>query len=86
MATDEFNPGLEGIVVAETRLSQIDGEQGELIVGGFPLEELAANASFEESAFLLLNDRLPAANERNTFQEDLSTMREIGDEVRAVRQ
>jgi len=39
--------GLDGIVVAETRLSHVDGERGELIVGGFPIGELAAHASFE---------------------------------------
>jgi citrate synthase len=35
------NPGLEGIVAAETRLSHVDGERGELIVAGHRLEELA---------------------------------------------
>nr|MDP9481283.1 citrate synthase/methylcitrate synthase [Actinomycetota bacterium] len=33
--------GLEGVVAAETRLSRVDGEEGELIVAGFPVEELA---------------------------------------------
>ena len=35
------NPGLEGIVAAETHLSHVDGERGELIVAGHRLEELA---------------------------------------------
>jgi citrate synthase len=35
------NPGLEGVVAAETRLSHVDGERGELIVAGERLEELA---------------------------------------------
>ncbi|MEF8813781.1 MAG: hypothetical protein V5A55_08185 [Halovenus sp.] len=45
MSGDEFHPGLEGITVAETRLSHIDGEAGELLIAGFPVEELAVNAT-----------------------------------------
>ncbi len=40
-----FAPGLEGIVAAQTRLSSVDGQAGELIIAGFPVEELAAEAS-----------------------------------------
>jgi citrate synthase len=36
------NHGLEGVVAAETRLSMVDGERGELVIGGFRLEELAS--------------------------------------------
>ena len=35
------NPGLEGVVAAETILSLVDGERGELVVAGHRLEELA---------------------------------------------
>src|SRR5687768_15450537 len=34
--------GLEGVVAAETRLSMVDGERGELVIGGFRVEELSA--------------------------------------------
>ncbi|WP_396612663.1 citrate synthase [Haloferax sp. S1W] len=81
---DELNRGLEGISVAETKLSYIDGEEGELVIGGFPLAELAGNASYEESVFLLLNDRLPTESELDEFRSDLAARREVTDEVRAV--
>jgi citrate synthase len=84
MGESELHEGLEGITVAETRLSDIDGEAGELIIGGYPLEELAASATFEESLFLLYNDRLPTAEELATLRADLADRRTIGDEVRAV--
>lgn len=86
MTTDDLNRGLEGITVAETRLSHIDGEKGELTVGGFPIDELASNAAYEESIFLLLNDRLPTTDELESLRNNLATNREIGDEVRAVLQ
>ena len=82
--TDDLNRGLEGIPVAETRLSHIDGENGELVVGGFPIDELAPNATYEESFYLLLNGRLPDGGELDDFRSDLAARREIGDEVRSV--
>lgn len=47
--------GLEGIVVAETRLSHVDGIKGELIIAGTSVEALAGRASFEEVCATLWN-------------------------------
>lgn len=55
--------GLEGIVLTETRLSSVNGQEGKLVIGGFPIETLAPNACFEETLFLLWHDRLPNASE-----------------------
>ncbi len=54
--------GLEGVVVAETRMSMIDGERGQLIIGGRPVESLRG-APTEEVAALLWDppDRASAA-------------------------
>lgn len=82
--THSLNPGLEDIAVAETRLSCIDGERGELVVRGFPIEELASNATYEETVFLLCNGRLPTTEERSEFQAELAAQREISTEVQAV--
>jgi citrate synthase len=84
MGDDTLNRGLEGIRVAETRLSDIDGEAGELTIGGYPVDELARNATYEESVFLLFHDRLPSPDELDEFRSDLAGQRTIGDEVRAV--
>ncbi|HEV2718455.1 MAG TPA: citrate/2-methylcitrate synthase, partial [Thermoanaerobaculia bacterium] len=48
-----INKGLEGVVAAETALSLVDGERGELIIAGFPVAELALNATFEETVEIL---------------------------------
>ncbi|WP_254762283.1 citrate synthase [Natrinema marinum] len=81
---ESIHPGLEGITVAETRLSHIDGENGELVVCGFPIADLATNATYEESVFLLLHDRLPTADELAAFRADLASRRDLPDEVCAV--
>lgn len=75
-ATD-FKPGLEGVVAAETRLSHVDGQKGELIIGGFPLEELAGDVTFEEVVFLLWHGDLPDAQQLTAFREQLATLRTL---------
>jgi len=79
MADDTLALGLEGVTVGETRLSRVDGEAGELVIGGFPLEELAPNARFEETLYLLYYDRLPDAAELNAFEERLIERRAVPD-------
>jgi citrate synthase len=46
---------LDGVVVADTRLSDVDGERGKLVIAGHDVERLAFSASFEEAAALLWN-------------------------------
>jgi citrate synthase len=81
---EDLNQGLEGITVAETRLSDIDGEAGELVIGGYPVDELATNATYEESVYLLFHGRLPTADELDAFRADLADRRDVGAEVHAV--
>ena len=69
--------GLDGVVVSQTRLSRVDGLAGELTIGGFPLEELAPNASFEEVVYLLWHDRLPNAAELNELRRELADLRTL---------
>ena len=72
-----YIPGLEGVVAAETRLSHVDGLAGELIIGGYALEELAANATFEETVYLLWHGRLPTSSELNTLSKNLAGLRPL---------
>jgi citrate synthase len=73
--TDDLQRGLEGVTVAETRLSRVDGDAGELTIAGFPLDELAPNATFEEALFALYEDRLPDADELDAFSTALAGKR-----------
>lgn len=51
--------GLEGVVAAETAISDIDGQKGLLYYVGYDIHDLALNASFEEITYLLHNLELP---------------------------
>jgi len=67
--------GLEGVVAATTRLSKVDGERGELIIAGFPVGELAAHATFEETTWLLWHGDLPTESQLDDFHSELSAQR-----------
>ncbi len=69
--------GLEGVVATETRLSSVDGEAGELIIAGFPVDELASRASFEETVYLLWHDALPDSEQLESFREALAAWRAL---------
>ncbi|MXR19431.1 citrate synthase [Halobacterium bonnevillei] len=79
--TADLQRGLEGVAVAETRLSRVDGDAGELTIAGFPLDELAPNATFEETLFALYEDRLPDADELDAFQTELAEKRHASQEA-----
>jgi citrate synthase len=57
------NPGLEGVVAADTALSSVDGERGELILAGYRVEDIAPRATFEEMTHLLWKGRWPEGSE-----------------------
>lgn len=76
--------GLAGVVLTETRLSRVDGEAGELVIGGFLLDDLAPFALFEEALFLLWNDRLPNASELSALREQMVSARTIHGITRTV--
>jgi citrate synthase len=73
----QINQGLEGVVAAATRLSSVDGEAGVLLLAGFPVEEIAPRATFEEMAWLLWRGELPTAGELEVFRHRLAGRREL---------
>jgi citrate synthase len=76
--------GLEGVVAASTRLSHVDGERGELVIGGYHLEELAERATFEETTWLLWHGELPSAADLEEFRRGLADVRRIPDSTLAL--
>lgn len=70
-------PGLEGVVAAETRLSHVDGQKGELVIAGFSVEELAAQATFEETFYLLWRGQLPTQNQLEGLKGRLRALRPL---------
>jgi citrate synthase len=71
------NIGLRGIEIADTKISNIDGEKGKLIYRGYDILDLAKNSTFEETAYLLIYDSLPNRQELVEFKAKLIDARTI---------
>jgi len=71
------NIGLRGIEVADTKISNIDGEKGKLIYRGYDILDLTKNSTFEETAYLLLYDNLPTKSQLGEFNSKLIEARFI---------
>jgi citrate synthase len=73
----EIKRGLEGVIFTETYLSAIDGNAGQLSYCGYDINALAGCASYEETAFLLWYQRLPAENELEMLSDWLRSNRRL---------
>lgn len=69
--------GLDGIIAAKTRLSDVRGSEGKLIYCGYDINELAGNATYEEVVFLLFYNHLPNEEELAEFRETLKEFRDL---------
>ena len=74
---DTKNIGLRDIPVADTRISNIDGERGKLIYRGYDILDLTKKSNFEEVCYLLLHDDLPSKFEYEDFVSKLKGARFI---------
>ena len=72
-----MSKGLEDVIAAQTSISDIDGKMGRLFYAGYDIHDLAPNATFEETIYLLHNLRLPTAAELDDLTERLVAEREI---------
>jgi citrate synthase len=69
--------GLEGIVAANTRLSDVKGDIGELLYAGYNINELAGKISYEEVVYLLHEGRLPNRAELAGLKKTLAANRAL---------
>jgi citrate synthase len=78
---EQLHKGLEGVLVAESEMSYIDGDAGRLVYRGYDIEELARGASYEEVLYLLWEGELPTADELAEFAEPMAAERGVEDRV-----
>ncbi|MEK6286436.1 MAG: citrate synthase [Acidobacteriota bacterium] len=64
--------GLEGIVAAESRISDVNGDEGKLIYCGYDIHDLAEHSTFEEVVYLLWHGQLPTRAALDELKQQLS--------------
>lgn len=77
ISAETKNIGLRGVTIADTKISDVDGENGVLIYRGFTIEVLATYSTFEETAYLLLHDSLPTPEQLKNFSRRLEEARRL---------
>ena len=68
-----YDPGFMSTAACNSSITYIDGDKGELLYRGYPIEQLAVNCDFLESCYLLLNGELPNATEKKTYVDTVTT-------------
>ncbi len=69
--------GLEGIVANSTRLSDVRGEEGQLIYCGYDINELVGKVTYKEVIYLLWHRKLPNRQELDAFVREIRRQREL---------
>jgi len=62
-----YDPGFMSTASCNSSITYIDGDKGELLYRGYPIEQLAVNCDFLETCYLLLNGELPNATQKEKF-------------------
>lgn len=84
MANETSSTGLRGIKAGSTAICTV-GQQGDgLHYRGYSVEDLAQNASFEETAYLLLYGELPTQSQLDGYRARLKSMRALPKALREV--
>jgi citrate synthase len=77
-----YDPGLASTAVCESAISFVDGEKGELLYRGYPIEQLAESSNYLEVAYLLLNGELPTARQFDSWRHEITYHTYIHENVR----
>ena len=67
-----YDPGFMSTAACNSSITYIDGDKGELLYRGYPIEQLAVNCDFLETCYLLLNGELPNAAQKAEFENTVT--------------
>ena len=82
--TDTFtlDPGFTSTASCESSITYIDGDKGELLYRGYPIDQLANKSSFIEVCYLLLYGELPSKSELDDFNNRVSRHTMLHEQIR----
>jgi citrate synthase len=67
-----YDPGFMSTASCNSSITYIDGDKGELLYRGYPIEQLAVNCDFLETCYLVLNGELPNVKEKDKFVDTVT--------------
>lgn len=78
----EYIPGLSNIPAAQSSISFVDGQRGLLEYRGIPIQELASQGTFLETAYLLIWGQMPTQEELDDFEQEIRLHRRLKYRIR----
>lgn len=76
-----FDPGFVSTASCESKISYIDGQNSVLLYRGYPIEQLAEQADYLETCYLLLNGELPNRSEKNALVEQINELSTVEPQI-----
>ncbi|MGN5763840.1 citrate synthase [Acinetobacter calcoaceticus] len=76
-----FDPGFMATAACESKITFIDGDKGVLLHRGYPIDQLATQADYLETCYLLLNGELPNAEQKTEFDAKVRNHTMVHDQV-----
>ena len=76
-----YDPGFLSTAACNSSITYIDGDKGELLYRGYPIEQLAQNCYFMDVCYLLLNGELPNVAEKKTFDDLVTKHTMVNDQM-----
>jgi citrate synthase len=76
--------GLEGVVAAQSSISDVNGNEGRLIYAGYDIHDLAQYSTFEEVIYLLWNLKLPTSAELDELKQQISREMKLPAEIQKL--
>ena len=76
-----YDSGFLSTASCQSKVTYIDGDKGELLYRGYPIEQLAEQCNFLEVAYLLKNGELPNKAEKEAFEENIKNHTMVHDQI-----
>lgn len=78
------DPGFTATSSCESKITFIDGNKGQLLYRGYPIEQLAEKSNFLDVAYLLLFGEMPTAEERLAYQDEMADYSMINESLKSL--
>ncbi|PIZ29577.1 MAG: citrate (Si)-synthase [Alphaproteobacteria bacterium CG_4_10_14_0_8_um_filter_53_9] len=76
-----YDPGFLSTAACQSSITFIDGDKGELLYRGYPIDQLAEECTFLEVAYLLLFGELPTYDQLDEFEKTVSEHTMVHEQV-----
>src|SRR3954449_2087958 len=79
-----YDPAFTNTASTKSAITYLDGDKGELLYRGYPIEQLAERSTFLETAYLVLFGELPTAAQLSSWQLEITTHTMVHEHIKQL--